>query len=273
MTTSTINGWVSEWKRITAPDKTRAKAKSSTIHRERNLTPAADRSVVKQEPELDKLKQTSECKQEPPDQIPFRITVRKTGASYRPVDGRESNDNTRKSTSTYTTLQQCSRTSSGIFCDLPGLLEGFALDVALAYFFSRVELAHNMALYCGVVKIHNANKDVAGPAVDASHMTRESFQEIFKTIFNRELPSTTRNLLKKAEEIRDRVMHGKRTLEREKREAIAKVIDSAAKFNEIVYSAAWFRPFGNLRGFHGRGESLSKARTRWILKGMGFSLS
>lgn len=159
------------------------------------------------------------------------------------------------------------------FSDLPALLENFPLDVALAYVFSRVELAHNMALYCGVVKIHNANKDVANPAIDASHVTREGFLEMFKTVFNRELPPATRKLLEKAEEIRDRVMHGKKTLEHDKRNAIAKVIQYAAKFNETVYADARFRPFGNLRGFHGRGESLSKATTRWVLKGMGFPLS
>lgn len=159
------------------------------------------------------------------------------------------------------------------FSDLPGLLEDFPLDVALAYVFSRVELAHNMALYCGVVKIHNANKEVANPAIDASHMTREDFLEMFKTVFNRDLPTATRKLLEKAEEVRDRVMHGKKTSEDKKRDAIVKVIEYAAKFNETVYAAASLRPFGNLRGFHGRGESLSKTTTRWVLKGMGFNLS
>lgn len=158
------------------------------------------------------------------------------------------------------------------FSNLPGILD-FPLDVALAYVFSRVELAHNMALYCGVVKIHKANKEIANPAIDASHMTREGFLEMFKTVFNQDLPTATSNLLENAEKVRDRVMHGKRTSDHEKREAIVKVIQYAAKFNETVYAAARFRPFGNLRGFHGRGESLPKATTRWVLKGMGFPLS
>jgi len=159
------------------------------------------------------------------------------------------------------------------FSDLPGLLENFSLDVALAYVFSRVELAHNMALYCGVVKIHNASREVAGAAIDANHMTRESLLEMFKTVFNRDLPTATLNLLENAEGVRDRVMHGKKTPEHKKREAIVEVIQYAEKFNETVYAAARFRPFGNLQGFHGRGQSLSKATTRWVLKGMDFSLS
>jgi len=159
------------------------------------------------------------------------------------------------------------------FSDLPGLLENFPLDVALAYVFFRVELAHNMALYCGVVKIHNASKEIAGAAIEANHMTRESFLEMFKTVFNRDLPTEICNLLENAEGVRDRVIHGKRTLEQKKREAITEVIQYAEKFNEVVYAAARFRPFGNLQGFQGRGQSLSKATSRWVLKGMDFSLS
>ncbi len=159
------------------------------------------------------------------------------------------------------------------FSDLPGLLEKFPLDVALAYVFFRVELAHNMALYCGVVKIHNASKEVAGAALDASYLTRETFLEMFKTVFNLEVPTAICNLLENAEGVRDRVIHGKKAPEQEKREAIVEVIQYAEKFNEIVYAAAKFRPFGNLKGFQGDGQSLSKAATRWVLKGMDFSVS
>ena len=43
------------------------------------------------------------------------------------------------------------------FKHLTALIEAFPLDVALAYVFSRVELAHNMALYCGIAKLHKAD--------------------------------------------------------------------------------------------------------------------
>jgi hypothetical protein len=81
------------------------------------------------------------------------------------------------------------------------------------------------------------------------------------------------NLLDSAEGVRNRVIHGKRTPEHEKREAIVEVIQYAEKFNEIVYAAAKFRPFGDLKGFQADGQSLSKAATRWVLKGMDFSLA
>jgi hypothetical protein len=159
------------------------------------------------------------------------------------------------------------------FSSLPYLLEDFPLDVALAYIFYRVEWAHNMALYCGVTKIHKAEREIASSAINANHVTREGFLEKFKIVFGRDLPTTTRNLLKNAEKVRDRVMHGKQASDPEKREAIVKIIQYAAEFNETVYAAAKFRPFGNLRGFRGRGKSLPKDMTRWILKGMGFPLS
>jgi hypothetical protein len=68
-------------------------------------------------------------------------------------------------------------------------------------------------------------------------------------------------------------MQGKKTLEQKKCEAIAEALQYAEKFNEIVYAAAKLRPFGNLKEFQVNGKSLSKATTRWVLKGMDFPLS
>lgn len=159
------------------------------------------------------------------------------------------------------------------FDELPDLLANFSLDVALAYMFARVELAHNMALYCGVVKLHKANREVARSVIDAHHMTRTDFHDRFEIVFGRSFPKDASVLLEGAEDVRDKVMHGKRPLEREKREAIAAVLDYAVKLNDVLGGIAGFRPFGDLRGFKGRGKSLPKATSRWILKGMGFGLS
>ena len=35
---------------------------------------------------------------------------------------------------------------------------------------------------------------------------------------------------------------------------------------------AEFRPFGDLRGFKGRGQPLERTTTRWVLKGMGMGI-
>jgi hypothetical protein len=161
----------------------------------------------------------------------------------------------------------------GYLSDLPGLLASFPLDVSLAYLFSRVELAHNMTLYCGVVKLHRAHRELARSAVDSLHITRDGLATMVPKVLGQSVPDSTRDLLQRAEAIRDKVMHGKTTLEREKREAIAAVIDYADALNDFVLSTGGFRPFGSLQGFKGRGAPLGKATTRWMLKGMGFDVA
>jgi len=155
------------------------------------------------------------------------------------------------------------------FSHLPGLLETFPLHVALAYVFSRVELAQNMAIYCGIVKRHKGDAALVRKAVDAHHMTRKDFAEKYKAVFGK-APSA---FIGAAEKVRDKVMHGKNTTDKEVRQAIAKVLDYAQRLNAGVSSVAGFKPFGDLRGFKGAAQSLDSSTTRWLLKGMGFLMS
>ncbi len=110
------------------------------------------------------------------------------------------------------------------FAHLPGLINGFPLDVSLSYVFSQVELAHNMTLYCAVVKLHRANAQLARTAIDTHHMTRGELKEKFQIIFGKSIPDNISSKLVAAEEVRDKVMHGKLTTDKEKREALANVI-------------------------------------------------
>ncbi len=158
------------------------------------------------------------------------------------------------------------------FEHLPKLVSEFPLDVALAYVFAQVELAHNMALYCGVAKLHSADTDVARRAVNAHHMTRDDFRAKFETVFGKPIPSATSELLVKAEAARDRVMHGKEATDDQKRNAIAQVLTYAAELNDLINSLGGPKPFGDLRGFKGRGQPLPKSTSRWLLKGMGFNI-
>lgn len=75
------------------------------------------------------------------------------------------------------------------------------------------------------------------------------------------------------ESTRDKVMHGSEPTEAVMRRAIADVLDYAKEFNEFVKTLAVFPPFGDLRGFHGRGSRLNPATTRLVLKGLGFNLA
>ena len=159
------------------------------------------------------------------------------------------------------------------FAHLPELIADFPLDICISYSFGQIELAHNMTLYCGVVKKHKANRTIARSAIDAHHMTRSEFKERFEVVFGSSVPDAVLDPLTQAETIRDKIMHGKDTLEREKREAIYNVLNYAELFNDELQSLAGFRPFGSLKGFKGRAKSLDRSTTRWVLKGMGFNIS
>jgi hypothetical protein len=159
----------------------------------------------------------------------------------------------------------------GFFEHLPNLLNaGFPYDVAIAYLFSLVELAHNCTLYYGAVKLHHCHPDVTWSVIDSTHMTRSAFRERFKVIFGEELDTTVAQNIEKAEKVRDRIVHGKSTAEAAKREAIVSILEYANGFNKQVYGLAGFKPFGqDMRGFKGRAASLDKTTTHWVLKGMG----
>ena len=159
------------------------------------------------------------------------------------------------------------------FAHLPALVEGFPLDVALAYVFAQVELAQNMALYCGMAKLHRADSDLAYRAVQKQHLTRAGFLEKYATIYGKELPDSVTNLLATAEAVRDRVMHGKGATDDQKRNAIAHVLAYATAFNKHNLANSCPQVFGSLKGFKGAARSLDKSTTRWMLKGMGFSIA
>ena len=96
--------------------------------------------------------------------------------------------------------QACSSEVQSYFEHLPKLLDEFPLDVALAYAFARLELGQNMALYCGVVKVHRADGELARKAVSTHHMSRDGFLVLYKTVFGFGLPKAARQALKTAED-------------------------------------------------------------------------
>lgn len=149
------------------------------------------------------------------------------------------------------------------------LAEEFPYDVALAYVFALVELAQNMTLYCGIVKVHKVNATMARSAVDAHYMKRKDFREKVEVIYGKPIPSSTTEKLTSAEKVRDKVMHGKQCSDAAKRTALAQVLEYAAEVNAFLKKEAGIEPFGSLKGFKGRAKALDKNTSRWVLKGMG----
>ena len=159
------------------------------------------------------------------------------------------------------------------FTHLPALVQTYPYDVCLAYMFIRVERAQNKTLYCGVVKLHAADATVASSVIQKQHITRQSFLDLFKNVFGQPLDPADAKHLRFAERIRDQTVHGKNVTDANFRKALVEILDYAESFNTSVSNIAGFKPFGDLRGFKGRGTSLEKGTTRWLLKGLGFSVS
>jgi hypothetical protein len=158
------------------------------------------------------------------------------------------------------------------FEHLVPLLDAFPLDVALAYVFARVELAHNMALYCGLAKLHRADSSLAYRAVQQEHLTREGFKLKYCVVYGEAIPDAVAALIVQAEGVRDKVMHGKGATDDQMRNAIAHVLEYARGLNDCTTKLGGPKPFGDLRGFKGAGQGLEKKTTRWVLKGMGFPM-
>ena len=155
---------------------------------------------------------------------------------------------------------------------LPRLIEAFPWEISLVYTFHRVELAHNMTIYCGTVKLHRCESDLTWKALQNCHMTRQKFKDLFGNVYGKPISATLYSNLEIAEKVRDRVVHGKAASPEQMRKAIVNILTFAREFNEFVYNLAGFRPYGKLQGYKGRTVLLDKSTSRWILKGMGFPI-
>ncbi len=156
------------------------------------------------------------------------------------------------------------------FDQLPHLVRTSTWEVVIAYLFVRLETAQNMALYCGVVKVHRASTTVAQNVINRHHLTRKGFQSLFNNVFGKELPKRLTDLSKKAELTRDQVVHGKKVKPASMRDAVVDILSYAEEMNSFVQDLAGFKPFNHMRGFKGRAKSLDTRTTKWLLKGLGF---
>lgn len=155
------------------------------------------------------------------------------------------------------------------FPDFVDLVSNYDWEVPISYVFSRIEQAKRLTIYCGIVKLHWCDASLTWRLVNEDHMARGRFKDLFKIVFGRKIPDHLKIKLENGEKVRDKIAHGISWTPAEARDALVNVIDFASGFNEFVYKQAGFRPFGDLRGYKGRKEPLSKATTKWILRGMG----
>ena len=155
------------------------------------------------------------------------------------------------------------------FGSFPELVERYDWDVSVSYVFTRVEIAKRSTLYCGIVKRHWTDAKMTRDALDRDHMSRGRFRELFKMVFGSNIPAALLEKLAAGESVRDKVAHGKWLEPAQARQGLVEIFDFSNQFNTHMTQLAGFAPFGSLKGFKGRAESLPKQTTHWVLKGMG----
>ena len=102
-------------------------------------------------------------------------------------------------------------------------------------------------LYCGVVKLHKVDATLGRKAVEAKHVTRQRFGELFETIYGKKVRASISKKLEDASKIRDKVLHGKKTTPKELRTAVVEVIDYASEFNNLLSQSQVFALSESLR--------------------------
>lgn len=155
------------------------------------------------------------------------------------------------------------------FNHFPSLARDYPWDVSISYLFAKTELAQNITIYSAVVKCHRVEASMAKSSIDTLHMTRARFCELYNVTMGTKISTDAIAESEIAEKVRDRILHGKTVSESDRRKAVVSVLEYANLLNEQVAIDAGFRPFGSMQGFKGRGQSLDRPTSRWVLIGMG----
>ncbi len=168
------------------------------------------------------------------------------------------------------------------FSDIIAIKDDIALDILIAYLFMRVEQAHLMTLYAGLLKKYKIDKKIAVKVLDNLRISRSEFIEFYETLAKKPLEAEVTKKIQMAEETRDKIMHGRslvhgqgisdadKVATPEKRRAIAAILDYAIIYNKQTKRDFGFQPFGGMKGFKGNAQPFDKETSRWVLTGMGF---
>ncbi len=155
------------------------------------------------------------------------------------------------------------------FGDFKSLIaHNYAWDIILAYLFMEVERGQHDILYGALVKKYKVDKDYARDALDLLEMKRPEFRELYHILAKKQIEPEIISCIERAVTTRNKVIHGKDTGEGAKKEAIMFILEYAHLLNEQVYKDFIFKPFGNKKGFKGRGVSYNKKTSGWVIEGI-----
>lgn len=151
----------------------------------------------------------------------------------------------------------------------PLLADGKNYEIALAYCFMKLEEGHHRALKCGLVRIHECASEKVDSELEKQHFTAEKYSAVFKNVFAKSIPADAKSNLLKAQDIRNKLIHGKTTTDPKRREAIFYALEYMRVLGEFVKAETQKNPYGDLRGLAGKRKLLPAKSTIWMLKGFG----
>jgi hypothetical protein len=155
------------------------------------------------------------------------------------------------------------------FYYLTELIERYPWEVSLSYISAKIEDAKRIALYFGLVRLHDTDATETRQWVRDLHLSRADFLALFQTIYGAAIPDKDLDFLDEWERVRDRMAHAQEWKDSEARLAIVHALRFAAALNELVRSKGVTEPFnGDKRGWRGRKKSLPVDTSRWILRGI-----
>lgn len=163
----------------------------------------------------------------------------------------------------------------GYFKGLDNLIANNQWNVSLAWSFVMIEKAHISALYFGVVRVFRVDPELAWTAIINSDLTMKDFVDYCNPVFGHDLPAKIKGMLVEIRQVRNTVMHGIDVPEKDMRNCVGTVIDYAEEINKFLEQRAGFKIFkANWIGLlGGKVERLDKNRSKFLLKGLGFTLS
>jgi len=133
----------------------------------------------------------------------------------------------------------------------------------------KLEEGHHRALKCGLVRIHECNSQKVDTELEKQHFTSDKFTSVFKNIFSSDIPDKAGKNLKLAQQIRNKLIHGKSTTDPERRNAIYYALMYMEALGDFIKKETGKNPYGDLRGLAGKKKLLPAKSTIWMLKGFG----
>ncbi len=144
-----------------------------------------------------------------------------------------------------------------------------ALSMLIVYLFMRIEQAQRMILFAVIIGKYKVDSELADEIIDDLYMSRKDFRRLYKTMAGVPIHKKTLEQGKIAENVRDKVLHGKNAFKKgEQKEGIIASFNYANLLNEQIYKNFKLRPFGNMEEFEAPKESHDKITSEWILIGM-----